>query len=188
MRTPEQIREYQRTYYLKNRDKLLERSKIQKHRRSTAIHKNYSAETRRFYGAKHPLRAVWNHIKQRCYNPKCKAYPRYGGRGISMDEKWRNSFIAFCKDVETGYQKGLQLDRINNDMGYFANNVRWATPKQQQNNRSTNVIIRHNGVAHTLSEWSEITGVSRFTLNRRVRQNGWTFAKAVATPVRRRSG
>jgi hypothetical protein len=73
-------------------------------------------------------------MKKRCANPNEAAWPNYGGRGIKVCDRWRNSFEAFYADVGDPPEPGLTLDRINNDGDYEPGNVRWATRAQQANN------------------------------------------------------
>ena len=95
-------------------------------------------------------------MKARCYNPQNAYYHRYGGRGIEICEEWRNSsesFKQWC--LSNGWEKGLQLDRINNDGNYEPSNCRWITRKQNCRNKSNNVIIEYKGEIKTLAEWIE---------------------------------
>lgn len=80
----------------------------------------------------------WSEMKRRCNSPKDDNFKNYGGRGIKVCDRWQNSFEAFYEDVSKlphFGEKGYSLDRINNDGNYEPNNVRWATAKQQANNR-----------------------------------------------------
>lgn len=114
------------------------------------------------------LYGVWCAIKARCYNKNTDFYYRYGGRGITMCDSWRDNYENF-RDwaMSNGYTEGLTIDRINNDLGYSPDNCRWATRKEQCNNRSTNRKIAFRGEVHTISEWAEILGIPARMLYRR---------------------
>jgi hypothetical protein len=101
---------------------------------------------------------------RRCNAKKAANYKRYGGRGIKVCDEWLN-IENFEKWVnESGYKEGLTIERVDNDGDYCPQNCRWATRKEQANNRSSNVIISYDGEQHNLTEWSEIKGISRSTL------------------------
>lgn len=131
------------------------------------------------------LYATWARMKSRCKNESNASYENYGGRGITVCDDWNNDYISF-RDwaLNNGYEQGLSIDRINNDLGYNPDNCRWATTKQQQNNRRCNVIYSMNGEAHTLSEWCDIYHLNRSTIDRRINRSGMTLEQALTTPIR----
>jgi hypothetical protein len=86
---------------------------------------------------------IWNGMISRC-RPSGRAHKYYAGRGITICERWKNSFAAFLEDMGR-CPPGLTLDRIDNSRGYDPGNCRWATRKQQSRNTRSNHIIEHNG-------------------------------------------
>lgn len=115
---------------------------------------------------------IWNGMKQRCANPRAISYKYYGAKGVSVCDEWQ-SFLGFCSwALENGYADGLTLDRINSRGNYEPQNCRWATPKQQQNNISYNRLLTFDGKTLNITQWSELTGISRHALYHRVHR-GW---------------
>lgn len=103
---------------------------------------------------------LFGNIHERCYNTRDPEYYRYGGRGIYICDEWLEDRRRFVKwAIDNGYQKGLTLDRINNNGPYAPWNCRWVSHKVQQNNRRDNHIVVVDGVSHTCSEWADIYGV-----------------------------
>lgn len=115
------------------------------------------------------LDVIHSNMIQRCYNPLSPFYHRYGGRGITVCDEWRNKRKNF-KDwaMRNGYKDGLTLDRINNDGGYTPSNCRWVTMKENSNNRSSCHFVTAFGETHSLKEWSDLLGISYNTLKKRV--------------------
>ena len=131
-----------------------------------------------------PLKVLWYRIKERCYNENSKSYHRYGGRGICVCEEWLNDSSAFARwAIENGYEKGLEIDRIDNDKGYSPENCRWVTKKENTRNTRRNKRYEWNGETHVLSEWCEILELNYNTVNMRLHR-GWSFEKAVTKPTK----
>lgn len=119
---------------------------------------------------------------ERCTNSKTKSYARYGARGIVVCDRWIDP-IAFVEDMSEGYERGLQLDRIDNDGNYSPDNCRWATTKTQTRNYSRNVVLEYDGKKLCLADWSAETGINYMTLWSRL-QTGWSASKALTTPAK----
>lgn len=116
-------------------------------------HKTHGMSNTRLY-------KEWIGIKRRCGNPSTPHYEYYGGRGISVCEKWKNDFPSFYNcAISNGYNDNLTIDRINVDGDYCPENCRWATVEQQAKNKTNLLYAKINGVEKSLCEWSEISGV-----------------------------
>ncbi len=132
-----------------------------------------------------PEHNCWRSIKQRCTDPKVESYPRYGGRGIKMCERWNLSFEDFLEDVGPRPSPQHSIDRYpNKDGDYEPGNVRWATKTEQQNNMSSNRIVVYRDHEMTLTEAWRLAGeiVSHNTALKRV-EKGWAVKDAVETVV-----
>lgn len=117
---------------------------------------------------------VWKGMKQRCSNPNHKGFAQYGGKGISVCNEWLADFETFYNwSMKNGYQDGLSIDRIDNDKGYSPDNCRWATPREQNNNKRSNKLITIDGKTKTAAQWGLERGIRRSTYDRRLR-SGWT--------------
>lgn len=123
------------------------------------------------------LYKIWQGMRDRCGNPNNKKYRLYGGKGISVCERW-NDFRMFAIDMGDR-PFGFSIDRINGDKGYSPENCRWATAIVQANNTSANKIISANGQSMTLSEWSRRTNIKANTILYRIRR-GWPIEKAIS--------
>jgi hypothetical protein len=119
--------------------------------------------------AYYKLYRLWNMIKHRCYNKEGQDYANYGGRGITVCQEWLDSYITFKEwALNNGWQEGLQIDRINNNLGYAPDNCRFVTSKINNNNRRNNAYMTYNGETHTAMEWAEKLGLDYTTIiNRR---------------------
>ena len=123
---------------------------------------------------KERLYQTWYNMVSRCHNKSDKQYCDYGAKNIRVCKEWKDSFQTFAWwSLMNGYTEYLTIDRINNSKGYHPSNCRWATPKQQANNRTNNILITWNGDTKTLMQWSEETGIHRATLRQRIFKLGW---------------
>ena len=121
----------------------------------------------------------WANMKERCLNKKYVGYHRYGGRGITICDKWLK-FDNFAKDMASSWGKGLTLERINNNGNYEPSNCKWANRKQQALNTANVERARRysfNGLLLTTREWSEKLGINRTTLDMRLRDYKWPLSK-----------
>lgn len=104
---------------------------------------------------------AWKSMKHRTQNPKCSAYKNYGARGIRVCKEWQ-IFEPFCKwALSDGWNKGLDLDRINNDGNCCPENCRWATRQGDVNNRRVTILITVDGVTKSCSDWAKESGIPR---------------------------
>lgn len=121
----------------------------------------------------------WMGMKKRCSSPK--EYPTYAENNITVCDEWLNSFEAFFKDMGHPPSKKHTLDRIENLKGYYKENCRWATAKEQNRNYSQNKILEANGEKMSVTEWAEKLNVSRFLIYNRL-VAGWSVERALFAP------
>ena len=127
---------------------------------------------------------TWLGMKGRCYNERNSRYPNYGGRGITVCEEWRDSFEAF-RDwaMANGYRDDLTIERKDVNGDYCPENCCWATQKEQQNNRSNNLMLTHNGKTQTITQWAKETGINEMALRSRIKKLNWTPERALNEPL-----
>src|SRR4029077_2130136 len=130
-----------------------------------------------------PEYTAWHEMHKRCLNPHYKRFADYGGRGITVCDAWQESFLAFFTDMGAPPTNQHSIDRINNDLGYFKDNCRWATRTEQARNTRVNVLITLDDSTACLAEWLERKGVAAHVYYHRL-QRGWSVEKALTTPVR----
>lgn len=132
-----------------------------------------------------PLYMVWRNMKNRCLNKHTKDYHLWGGRGITVCQKWLK-FEGFYEDMFSSYKKGLTLDRIDNNGNYCKENCHWATQTEQANNTRNIERARrysYNGRSLTVSQWAGEIGLKRNTLHMRLQQYMWPVEKALNQPI-----
>lgn len=120
-------------------------------------------------------------MRGRCNNKSQHSYYLYGGRGIQVCDRWR-SFDNFFADMGESYVEGLQLDRIDTDKNYTLENCRWATARENQNNKRNNRHFTINGVSKTLSQWIDEAVVKSSTVRQRFYVMGWSVEDALFVP------
>lgn len=129
--------------------------------------------------------ASWQSMIKRCYNKKGKCYKNYGGRGITVCDRWteeKTGFVNFLLDMGE-CPKGLTLDRIENNGNYEPGNCRWATYIEQANNTRNNRFLEYNGKKLTIAQWSRETGINRYALRDRLKR-GWSIEDSLTRPIR----
>lgn len=130
-----------------------------------------------------PEYRTWSHFKGRCLNPKDRSYPDYGGRGITVCERWL-SYENFLEDMGRRPSAKHTLDRVDNSGNYEPGNCRWATRKEQANNRRVAKTARWlthpvTGERRIFAEWVRVLGVPSSTLANRIAR-GWPLDRVLS--------
>lgn len=135
--------------------------------------------------SKHPLYVTWHGMRQRCLNQKNSNYRRYGGRGITICERWLADFWAFVADMGER-PEGTTIDRHpNKDGNYEPGNCRWATADEQCANKNGPCLrmLTFNGLTKPMYQWEQERGLGHNVLFMRLK-HGWTIEQAISTPPR----
>jgi len=133
----------------------------------------------------HELYPVWKSMKRRCSATTIKCYPDYGGRGITVCDKWSNGVAGFWSFVSDmgARPAGYTLDRIDNNAGYNKENCRWTDAKTQARNRESNRLVEYQGISKPIIWWSDVIGWPHHVIASRLRV-GWSDIRSLTTPRR----
>ena len=134
-------------------------------------------------GQMSPEYVTWQRMIQRCTDANSNRFASYGGRGITVCDRWRHSFENFLEDMGPRPGPDYSLDRVGDANVYGPDTCRWSTEVEQQNNRRDNRTIEHDGIVRTVREWERALGIRSGTLWARLNR-GWPVERALATPVR----
>lgn len=142
-----------------------------------------AAETHRTHGmSKDPTYFIWKSMKDRCCNPENERWDRYGGRGLTICERWKLSYEDFMADMGPRPDRGT-IERRDNDLGYFPENCSWESYADQNRNKSNNAPFTLNGVTKLAVDWEAITGINANTMHHR-RYRGWSDERILTTGAR----
>jgi hypothetical protein len=123
---------------------------------------------------------TWYRMKKRCYDPKNNRFHLYGARGITVCDRWKDSFENFLLDMGERPSVDFSIDRIDVNGNYEPKNCRWATQKEQQRNRRDNRIISCHGKQQCRSAWAEEVGIDDERIRRRIERQGWSPEQALS--------
>lgn len=116
-----------------------------------------------------PAWNAWNAMRRRCLKPVYENFKHYGGRGITICDRWQE-FSAFLADMGQPPSPAHSLEREDNDGNYEPGNCRWATGKEQCNNRRNNVLLTIGGETKTVAEWADASGIKYATIYMRIKR------------------
>lgn len=134
---------------------------------------------------KSPTYKSWQSMLNRCQNSKNEYFKDYGGRGIKVCQSWQK-FENFLADMGER-PEGKTLDRYpDNNGNYSPENCRWATKKEQQNNRRNSIFLTYEGKTQTMGQWEVEKGMCKSTLRSRIIKLGWPIEKAFTYPVKQK--
>lgn len=129
-----------------------------------------------------PIYRTWCGLRQRCNNKKNKAYPNYGGRGITVSKEW-GSFKNFLSDMGDTYSPGLELDRRDNNQGYSKENCRWVTLKENNRNKRNTLFLDGFFPLYLFSDVGEKFGISKSSILSRITYK-YNLERMISKPIR----
>lgn len=128
---------------------------------------------------------TWRNMIERCTNPSYKLYVNYGGRGISVCERWLDSFENFITDMGKKPTPDYSIERINNNGNYEPSNCKWESKVNQARNKRSNVFLTHKGETLCMAAWAQRACISTQLFWHRINTCKWSIEKAIDTPVRK---
>lgn len=134
------------------------------------------------------LYSIWRGMRDRIFNKNARCYKDYGGRGIKICDEWLNFENFYEWSINNGYQDDLTIERKDVNGNYCLENCKWATMKEQANNRRTNHFIEFNGKNQSMSDWAKEINIPYQTLKSRINSMGWEIERALTTPVNKKRG
>lgn len=130
---------------------------------------------------------IYHGMKKRCYNPNCKRYKDYGGRGITVCDEWLKGFDFFADwAYANGYEEGLTIEREDVDGDYCPENCKWITRKEQAYNKRDSINVTYKGETKDLMVWCNELGLKYDTIHHRI-THGWDVKMAFETPNNEKS-
>jgi hypothetical protein len=124
-----------------------------------------------------PEYKAWISMIERCEKPTCPCYHHYGGRGITVCERW-HSFDLFLKDMGARPSRGHSIERLNNNGNYEPSNCKWATAKEQSRNRRSNSLLTLNGETKCITDWAITLEIPPTTIWSRL-AHGWSVERTL---------
>ena len=121
-------------------------------------------------------------MRKRCLNTKDTNYAIYGGKGVSICTEWMDFINFYNWAINNGYEESLTIDRIDVNGDYCPENCRWATMKEQNNNRTSSIFLTIDGDTKTVAQWSKFSPVSQGIIYKRLYKN-WEAKDAVFAPL-----
>ena len=129
-----------------------------------------------------PEYTSWRGMKRRCYNPNAPYYHLYGGKSITVCQRWLDAFVNFLEDMGEKPFPSATIHRINGSANYEPGNCKWASKEEQALHTSKTRKITYKGETKSLRGWARTIGITHRTLSARL-DRGWSLEKALTTPA-----